>query len=152
MFSFCEIQLLGFVQNVLMAFEKSRRISSRMSRFGVNPDHHLFKVVLTLNVTFTVLFLVGCSIPAWNFVEENVTNFNNCSSADSYVGELERRTWRAGQTAVVLTSSLWFVHVRIQNEDRVFSRLIPFAFLKQEQMPDKIGNGQYSLYGSLSMS
>lgn len=112
-------------------------------RTAFTPDKHVFNILLGLNVTFTFLLIIGCSIPAWNVVDENVPNFRNCSSADHYVGHYTRRTWDEGPTQVTLASSLWYVNLKVAGRRKVQINMLPFVSLAQNKLPDRIGGCEY---------
>ena len=123
-----------------MDYKKMRLQSRPWAGRVFSPDKHVFNILLVLNVTFTCFLLIGCSIPAWNVVDEYVPHFRNCSSADKYVGENVRRMWALEPTKVTLTSSLWYVNIRVTSKTIQYETFFkPLVFLNQEKLPDKIG-------------
>lgn len=118
------------------------RSSVMLSRFAMNPDKHVFNMVLVLNLTFMLLYMTGCSVPAWNVVEERVQDFQNCSTADVYLGSGVRQSFGKENTRVMLMSSLWYMKLEMTNENKQYSTFLPFAFIQQNKIPDSVQRGE----------
>lgn len=108
-----------------------------------NPDKYVFHLLLVLTLMFMVLYTIGTSVPAWYVLEERVSNISTCQSADHYIGPHVRRYWNQGTTNLLLTSSLWFINIRLTNDEDQFNNFVPFIFARTEHLAVEGRNGMY---------
>lgn len=121
----------------------AKRDSFILKHIGLhfNPDKYVFHLLLVLTLMFMVLYTVGTSVPAWYVLEERVSNVSTCRSADHYLEPHVRRYWNKRPTTLLLTSSLWFINVRLTNEDVQYSKFVPFIFAQKEHLAEETRNG-----------
>lgn len=96
-----------------------------------DPDNDVFHLMVVLTLLFMVLYVFGTSIPSWYVLQEPVSNFTSCTSADYYVNKLEREARVTGETFVSISSSLWYVKIQVFDSERTYSRYMPYVSLTQ---------------------
>lgn len=110
-----------------------------------NPDKYVFHLLLVLTLMFMILYTVGTSVPAWYVLEEQVTNVSTCRTADRYLEPRVRRYWsNDGPTHLLITSSLWFVNIRLTTEEVQYNKFVPFIFAQKEHIAEETRSGMYN--------
>lgn len=109
-----------------------------------NPDKYVFHLLLVLTLMFMILYTVGTSVPAWYVLEEQVTNVSTCRTADRYLEPRVRRYWSNGPTHLLITSSLWFVNIRLTTEEVQYNKFVPFIFAQKEHIAEETRSGMYN--------
>lgn len=122
----------------------SGTMDARLSKYvglRFNPDKYVFHLLLVLTLMFMVLYIVGTSVPAWYVLEERVSNISTCQSADRYLDGHVRRSLKRQSSTLLLTSSLWFINIRVSNNDVQYSRFVPFIFAQRIPLAERRGDG-----------
>ena len=107
-----------------------------------DPDYNVFHLMVVLTLLFMALYVFGTSLPSWYVLQEPVTNFTKCTTADYYVTSQEREARVPRRSMVNIAASLWFVKIQVYDSNGSFSRYMPY--ISVTQIPSS--KGLYYLY------
>lgn len=111
--------------------EESKNRKRFQSSSVFDPDFNVFHLMVVLTLVFMALYVFGTSVPSWYVLQEPVTNFTHCTSADYYVTKPEREAREPKETMVYIAASLWFVKIQISDDSGEYLRYMPYISLTQ---------------------
>ena len=103
---------------------KNRKRHRKLPVF--DPDYNVFHLMVVLTLLFMALYVFGTSLPSWYVLQEPVTNFTRCASADYYVTTREREARVPRKSMIHIAASLWFVKIQVYDSNGTFSRYMPY--------------------------